>query len=229
MKVFSGTVFSLSLMAMGVAAQAQAPAQDLEPNRFNEGPILTQPEREALNLELLRGMTQPELDNLYSHLTSGSMPNGTYDGYVVFDNTGEADVERILAASAPPQLVNWAKSFGTKLWRGKTIDGETRTLTNRMGPANRFPAAIYCGQSLLDSRRESIILDYEFGDSLASYVAALDWPMTRYGLSIRDELRMVQPGLYLGRAYIRGLFAVNFILHNEAEEQLGNWDDECRS
>ena len=29
-----------------------------------------------------------------------------------------------------------------------------------------FPAKLYCGQSLLDSRRESVIIDYFFSDEL---------------------------------------------------------------
>ena len=32
-----------------------------------------------------------------------------------------------------------------------------------------FPAKLYCGQSLLDGRRESVIIDYAFTDELPGY------------------------------------------------------------
>ena len=32
-----------------------------------------------------------------------------------------------------------------------------------------FPARLYCGQSLLDSRRESVIIDYFFTDEIPGY------------------------------------------------------------
>ncbi len=38
----------------------------------------------------------------------------------------------------------------------------------------------------------------------------------REGLEIRDEIRMVRPGFYLGRAYIKKVFALNFTLYNKA-------------
>jgi len=37
----------------------------------------------------------------------------------------------------------------------------------------------------------------------------------RGGLLIRDEIRMIRPGFYLGRAYINRMFLLNFTLHNE--------------
>ncbi len=51
-----------------------------------------------------------------------------------------------------------------------------------------FPAKLYCGQSLLDGRRESVVIDYAFTDDI--------------------------PGFYLGRAYINRVFLVNFTLFN---------------
>ena len=219
------SIVTLSFIITGAAANAQ----DITKIRFSDYPLLSKSEREALDVQQLQGKTQPELDILYAQLSSGPLPDGAYQGFVVFDDSGESDIERILSVSVPPALENWVKQLGTKLWRGKTFNRETKTLTNRMGIVQRFPANVYCGQSLLDSRRESIVLDYAYGDSISGYIDALDWPMTRKGLSIRDEIRMVKPGLYLGRAYIRGLYALNFILYSEQEEQRGFWDDECKS
>ena len=78
-----------------------------------------------------------------------------------------------------------------------------------------FPAKLYCGQSLLDGRRESIIIDYAFTDEIAGYRRMPDMLAGRDGFKIRDEIRMVRPGLYLGRAYIDRAFALNFVLYNK--------------
>ncbi len=79
-----------------------------------------------------------------------------------------------------------------------------------------FPAKLYCGQSLLDGRRESVIIDYAFTDDLPGYREMPDILAGREGLEIRDEIRMVRPGLYLGRAYIKKVFGLNFVLENKA-------------
>jgi hypothetical protein len=77
-----------------------------------------------------------------------------------------------------------------------------------------FPAKLYCGQSLLDGRRESVIIDYLFSDEIIGYRPSPDSLGGRGGLRIRDEIRMVRPGLYLGRAYANKMFLLNFVLHN---------------
>jgi hypothetical protein len=78
-----------------------------------------------------------------------------------------------------------------------------------------FPAKVYCGQSLLDGRRESIIVDYAYSDDFPEYRAKPDELGGRGGLAIRDEIRMVRPGFYLGRAYLNRMFLLNFALFNE--------------
>jgi hypothetical protein len=78
-----------------------------------------------------------------------------------------------------------------------------------------FPAKLYCGQSLLDGRRESVIIDYAYNDDLPGYQPNPDALAGRNGLRIRDEIRMVRPGLYLGRAYVNKAFLLNFVLYNE--------------
>ena len=84
-----------------------------------------------------------------------------------------------------------------------------------------FPAKLYCGQSLIDSRRESIIIDYAFTDELPGYRERPDFLAGRRGLKVRDEIRMVRPGLYLGRAYMDHVFILNFMLYNKEMEQAG--------
>lgn len=78
-----------------------------------------------------------------------------------------------------------------------------------------FPAKLYCGQSLLDSRRESVIIDYAFNDEIDGYRERPDFLAGRRGLRIRDEIRMVRPGFYLGRAYMGHVFLLNFTLYNK--------------
>lgn len=77
-----------------------------------------------------------------------------------------------------------------------------------------FPAKLYCGQSLLDSRRESVIIDYAYNDEIEGYQAHPDSLAGRNGLRVRDEIRMIRPGFYLGRAYANRMFLVNFTLYN---------------
>ena len=92
-----------------------------------------------------------------------------------------------------------------------------------------FPAKLYCGQSLLDSRRESIIIDYAFTDEIPGYHEMPDKMAGRDGFAVRDEIRMIRPGLYLGRAYIDRAFVVNFVLYNEEHDKAGKavHEDRC--
>jgi hypothetical protein len=77
-----------------------------------------------------------------------------------------------------------------------------------------FPAKVHCGQSLLDARRESIVIDHNFNDEIEGYRASPDSLAGRGGLRIRDEIRMIRPGFYLGRIYANRLFLANFTLYN---------------
>ena len=77
-----------------------------------------------------------------------------------------------------------------------------------------FPAKLYCGQSLVDARLESIIIDYAYTDELPGYRELPDSLAGRTGLRIRDEIRMVRPGFYLGRAYMNRIFLLNFTLYD---------------
>jgi hypothetical protein len=96
------------------------------------------------------------------------------------------------------------------------VGGDTRGIEH-ISVAGRdafllFPARLYCGQSLLDGRRESIIMDHAFTDELPGYREKPDALAGRNGLHLREELRMIRPGFYLGRAYMNRIFAVNFTL-----------------
>jgi hypothetical protein len=84
-----------------------------------------------------------------------------------------------------------------------------------------FPAKLYCGQSLLDGRRESIVIDYAYNDDIAGYQERPDALVGRNGLRIRDEIRMIRPGFYLGRAYVNKVFLLNFMLMNAEVAEAG--------
>jgi len=142
--------------------------------------------------------------------------------------------------------------IGEILWKGKVFYRDDRLLRNRiedLGPLKSiglveeddahplekievngkdqwllFPARLYCGQSLMDGRRESIIIDYAFTDLLPGYRRMPDMMGGRDGFAIRDEIRMVRPGFYLGRAYIDRSFVVNFVLYNEDIAEAGKAD-----
>ena len=128
--------------------------------------------------------------------------------------------------------------IGRGMWKGKVFYRDEMLLRNRMedrlliipllGDEPRediktidvggedayllFPAKLYCGQSLLDGRRESLIIDYAFSDRLPDYRHDPDRLAGRNGFAVRDEVRMVRPGFYLGRAYLNRVFLLNFTL-----------------
>jgi hypothetical protein len=145
--------------------------------------------------------------------------------------------------------VRKTEGLGRVLWKGKVFYRNERVLRNRiedlalLAPLTGgttegiqkqsvngrdtfllFPARLYCGQSLLDGRRESVIIDYSFNDELPGYREHPDALGGRKGLRIRDEIRMVRPGFYLGRAYMNRIFGLNFTLYN-AEAAAAGRDD----
>jgi len=84
-----------------------------------------------------------------------------------------------------------------------------------------FPAKLHCGQSLIDGRREAILLDYAFSDDLRGYQKNPDGLVGRNGLHVLDEMRMIRPGFYLGRGYINRMFVLNFTLYNPKVAEAG--------
>jgi hypothetical protein len=100
----------------------------------------------------------------------------------------------------------------------ETVELPRRGLLSWISPRTTawllFPAKLYCGQSLLDGRRESIIIDYAYSHDLPGYMDKPDALAGRGGLAIRDEIRMVRPGFYLGRAYANRIFLLNFTVYD---------------
>jgi len=145
-----------------------------------------------------------------------------------------------LKGALTDQTVGVVDKLGETLWKGKVFYRQERLLRNRIDDVQAlkaiglvegepklkitvnghessllFPAKLYCGQSLLDSRRESVIIDYAFTDEISGYQEKPDFLAGRRGVKVRDEIRMVRPGFYLGRAYLDRVFLLNFTLYNK--------------
>ncbi|HSQ06013.1 MAG TPA: hypothetical protein VLN59_18395, partial [Burkholderiales bacterium] len=205
---------------------------------------LTSEELARITPENLAALDQEQIDQIYARLTAGPIPDGPYDGGVLFPRgtSGKFRIAEIAGGLAEYALQLKGlqlENLGETLWKGKMFYRNERVLRNRIddlailkqmgiveGEPKKatlngketwllFPAKLYCGQSFLDSRRESIIIDYFFTDEVPGYQEKPDFLAGRRGLRVRDEIRMVRPGFYLGRAYLDRVFLLNFTLYNK--------------
>jgi hypothetical protein len=197
-----------------------------------------------LTPENLRAFDQEQIDQIYARLTAGPIPDGPYNGGLFFPKGVSGDKRLAEIVGGLPGLAVELKMdklefVGKHLWRGKVFYRNERVLRNRIedtallkplidgdlatipkttvGGKDQwllFPARLYCGQSLLDSRRESVIIDYAYSDEIPGYRERPDFLAGRRGFQVRDEIRMVRPGFYLGRAYLGKVFVLNFTLEN---------------
>jgi hypothetical protein len=206
---------------------------------------LTPADLEKLTPENLKALDQEQIDQIYARLTPGPIPDGAFEGGLFFPKGASGDRRLSEIVGGLPGLAVELKTIklealGGLLWKGKVFYRDDRLLRNRIEDTIllkpliegdlatipkitvngkdawlMFPARLYCGQSLLDSRREAIIIDYFFTDELPGYRQRPDFLAGRNGLQVRDEIRMVRPGFYLGRAYIGKVFLLNFTLYNK--------------
>lgn len=192
----------------------------------------------------LSKLDQEQIDQIYARLSAGPIPDGAFDGDLFFPRGGSGKLRLSEIVGGLPGLVVQLKGkkldlIGETLWKGKVFYRNERVLRNRIEDINLLrtmglvegepkkidvkgkdawllmPAKLYCGQSLMDSRRESIIIDYAFTDEIAGYMEKPDFLAGRRGFKVRDEIRMVRPGFYLGRAYLDRIFILNFTLIND--------------
>lgn len=211
---------------------------------------LTLAHRLSLTPEVLQDLSQEHLDQLYARLTAGPLPDGPFEGTAFLPPHHREHLTRTwqvlgLVVSSHTENIYWRlKDRWMELWQGKVFDRRHNILQNRVNlelvhtiapllgqqfmhalralpnDALLFPAKMYCGQSKLDSRRESIILDYGYNDDLRQYYReGIDEFVGRNGLHIRDEMRMIHPGSYLGRVYLGKVFLVNFLVMNAERAQ----------
>ncbi|HEU4943073.1 MAG TPA: hypothetical protein VFT18_07385 [Gaiellaceae bacterium] len=128
-----------------------------------------------LDLAHLQTLTPDELDELFRRSPAGAIPDGEADGVV-------------LLASGTDLTGPLSKLIHLVGWKGKVFDREQGELLNRISPVGleAVRAKVYKEASWLDEK-ETIVLDY----SKTSLVA--QW--------IRDEIREVSPGVYLGLVF----------------------------
>jgi len=134
----------------------------------------------------LLAMTGAELDELFRRSPAGDVPRGDARGTVLLF-TGSR-LASIIARLAYP--------LG---WQGKVVAPDGRQLLNKITPL-RVPAiraTVSPSQSWVDGG-ECVLIDY----SRTSLVAR--W--------VRDEIRLVAPGLYLGVVWLRRRRIAGFAL-----------------
>ena len=131
-------------------------------------------------------MSDKQLDELFSSSAAGDIPNG------------EADGTAIVAAGTKFSSVI-ASLINIFTWKGKTFDAAHGTLTNRILAfgINAIVAQVYKSESWFDGK-ECIVLDYSKTSLLAEHV--------------RDEIRQIGPGLYLGLVYWKKDRTIHFAL-----------------
>ena len=125
------------------------------------------------------GMTRDQLDEIYRNAEPGNIPTG--------DTRGTA----ILAGSVFSKMVAaLARLFA---WQGKVFDifcpdARAGVLVNKILPLGMtfIVAKVYVDKSWLDGK-DTIVIDY----SRTSVVAR----------AIRDEIREVEPGVYIGKVW----------------------------
>jgi hypothetical protein len=129
----------------------------------------------AYDANQLLAMSQAELDDLFRASPAGPIPNGSAEGTAI--------IAPGTKYSMPiAQVIN---HFG---WQGKVFDAEKGLLKNRLLAfgVEAIIAKVYKTPSWLDGK-ECIVLDYSETSLLAHYV--------------RDEIRLIGPGFYLGKVY----------------------------
>ena len=129
----------------------------------------------AYDAPTLLAMTQTQLDDLFKASPPGDIPNGEAKGTAIVA-PGTKYSESIA------QII---KHFG---WQGKVFDAQKGLLKNRILAfgIEAIVARVYKGPSWLDAK-ECIVLDYSDTSLLAHW--------------IRDEIRLIGPGFYLGKVY----------------------------
>jgi hypothetical protein len=129
----------------------------------------------AYDVAKLLTMSQSELDALFTKSIVGDIPDGEAEGTAIVAP----------GTTYSPAVAQFISLFA---WQGKVFDAKKGILKNKILPfgLNAIIARVYKGPSWLDGK-ECIVLDY----SDTSFVA--QW--------IRDEIRQIEPKLYLGKVY----------------------------
>ena len=139
-----------------------------------------------LDVNALMRMSQEQLDDLFRASPAGPIPSGEGQG-------------TILIAPGTAVAETAARLIHLLAWQGKVFDRNRGVLVNKVGPfgVHLFKAWVYIAPSWFDGQ-PAIILDY----SKASLLAR----------KVRDEIREVSPGTYLGIVFYGQAKTINFVL-----------------
>ena len=139
-----------------------------------------------LSTAALLKMSQAELDELFRNSPAGAIPNGEAQGTAIIAPGTEIEETA-------------AKFIHLFAWQGKVFDAAQGELRNKILPfgLKAIIAKVYKAQSWYDGK-ECIVLDYSHTSLIAHW--------------IRDEIRQVGPGLYLGIVYWNKTKLIDFCL-----------------
>jgi hypothetical protein len=120
-------------------------------------------------------MSQAQLDDLFRASPPGDIPNGSAAGTAII-------APGTVYSLAIAQIINFFD------WQGKVFDAQTGLLKNKIliSGVQAIVARVYKGASWLDGK-DCIVLDYSETSMVAQWV--------------RDEIRLISPGFYLGKVY----------------------------
>jgi hypothetical protein len=140
----------------------------------------------AYDVAQLLTMNQKALDDLFTASPAGDIPDGPAKGTAIIA-PGTRYSEDIA------EVINL---FG---WQGKVFDAKKGLLKNSITlfHVQAIVARVYKGPSWLDGK-ECIVLDYSDTSVVAHYV--------------RDEIRLIGPGFYLGKVYWKKDRLIDFCL-----------------
>jgi hypothetical protein len=129
----------------------------------------------AITVPDLLKLSQSQLDDLFEKSPPGDIPDGEANGTAIIapGTTYTGDIAEMINHFA---------------WQGKVFDAQKGLLRNKILPLGfrAIIAKIYKAPSWLDGK-ECIVLDYSETSVIAHW--------------IRDEIRNVAPGIYLGKVY----------------------------
>jgi len=140
----------------------------------------------SLTVPDLLKLSQQELDDLFTNSPAGDIPDGPAKGTAIVAP----------GTSYTEEIAEFLNHFA---WQGKTFDAKKGVLRNRILSfgLNAIIAKVYKEPSWLDGK-ECIVLDYSETSLLAHW--------------IRDEIRQIAPGLYLGKVYWRKKRLIDFAI-----------------
>lgn len=130
--------------------------------------------------------TNEELDSLFAQGSRGEIPDGESKGTAII----------AAGTSYGDEIAKLVELFA---WQGKVFDAEHGFLRNYILPfgLKAIVAKVYYGESWMD-QKDCIVIDYSETSLVASRV--------------RDEIRQIQPGLFLGKVYWGEKALIHFTL-----------------